>query len=271
VVRVLIFLLTALPLAAAPLEIFQGVTLEVEERSKPRPLKLHWLEADFDTPGVVFEVSPSNGKDPGEVTAAVPTAQAEKFDWVAAMNGDAFSNAKGDKPLYYSTGMALDLMGLAVSNGETYSQPNRHYSYFYQTRDGRFDVGQGKAPKNIRHAVAGFGRLIDNGKVRPTEDGKLHPRSAIGYDPKRNVLIFLVVDGRQPGVSEGASRRELAEWLRARGATEALNLDGGGSSMLAIRQGKKVRIVNRPVGMFNQPGTTRAVGNCVGLRARPLQ
>ncbi|MEM1060600.1 MAG: phosphodiester glycosidase family protein [Verrucomicrobiota bacterium] len=258
-------------LPAAPLEIFQGVTLETEERTEPRPLRLYWVEADLDAPGVAFEVSPGNGPEPGEASAALPAEQAREHDWQVVMNGDAFSNPDGEEPLFYTEGMPVDLLGLAVSDGETYSQPHPRFGYFYQDRQGRFAVGQGKAPGDVRQAVAGFGRLIDDGKVRPTEDGKRHPRSAIGYDPKRNVLIFLVVDGRQPGVSEGASRRELAEWLHARGAREALNLDGGGSSLLAIRQGGRTRTLNRPVGLLNQPGTVRPVGNCVGLKARELK
>lgn len=262
---------TATSSFAKPLEVFRGVTLEVEERAEPRPLRLHWLEADLDVPGVSFEVSPSNGDAPGEANAALPAEMAKRLGWAAVMNGDAFSDLAGDQPLWYSSGMPVDVMGLAVHNGLTYSPPSRHYSYFYQTKSGKFGVGIGRPPKNLRHAIAGFGRIVEKGRVRPQAGGKKHPRSAIGYDPKRNVLIFLVVDGRQPGVSEGATRRELAEWMRARGATEALNLDGGGSSQLALLQGGKPRLVNQPVGLFNQPGTTRPVGNCVGIKARPLE
>ena len=40
--------------------------------------------------------------------------------------------------------------------------------------------------------------------------------------------------------------------------------------LMAIRQNGKGRIVNRPVGMFNQPGTSRPVGNCVGIKAPEL-
>lgn len=257
-------------LGAAPLEVAQGVTLEIEEKTKPRPLRLHWLEADLKTPGVSFEVSGPNGEKPGEASAALPTQVALDHGWAAVMNGDAFTNLSGDQPMFYSTGLPVDLMGLAVQNGKTFSQPNPHYSYFYQTKAGKFGVGIGAPPRHLKHAVAGFGRIIEKGRVRPSKGGKLHPRSAIGYDAKRNRLIFLVVDGRQTGVSEGVTRRELAELMRQRGATEALNLDGGGSSQLAVVQNGKARIINRPVGLFNQPGTVRPVGNCVGIKAPPL-
>ncbi len=258
-------------LSAAPLEVAKGVTLEVEERSEPRPLRLHWLEADLKTPGVSFEVSGSNGEKPGEASAALPTQVALDHGWAAVMNGDAFTNLSGDQPLFYTSGLPVNVMGLAVSDGETYSQPSKHYSYFYQTKGGRFGVGIGQPPRDLKNAIAGFGRIIEKGRIRSGKGGNKHPRSAIGYDAKRQRLIFLVVDGRQPGVSEGVTRHELAELMRKRGATEALNLDGGGSSQLAIVQNGKPRIVNRPVGLFNQPGTSRPVGNCVGIKAPPLE
>lgn len=266
-----LLLTTPCGVVAAPLEVAKGVTLEIEERSEPRPLRLHWLEADLRTPGVSFEVSGSNGDKPGEASAALPTNVALKNGWAAVMNGDAFTNLSGDQPLFYTTGLPVNLMGLAVRDGQTYSQPSEHYSYFYQTKAGKFGVGIGQPPRNLKHAVAGFGRIIEKGRIRAGKGGKKHPRSAIGYDAKRQRLIFLVIDGRQQGVSEGVTRRELAELMRARGATEALNLDGGGSAQLAIVQNGEARVVNRPVGLFNQPGTSRPVGNSVGIKAPPLE
>ena len=47
-------------------------------------------------------------------------------------------------------------------------------------------------------------------------------------------LIFLVVEGRFPGKAEGATLKQLAQMLKDIGCTEALNLDGGGSTCLLI-------------------------------------
>ena len=52
----------------------------------------------------------------------------------------------------------------------------------------------------------------------------------------------MVVDGRQAPRSAGMSLPELTDLMAALGADEALNLDGGGSSAMALRG----RIVNRP-------------------------
>ena len=49
-------------------------------------------------------------------------------------------------------------------------------------------------------------------------------------DAHRDMLLLVVVDGRQPRWSVGASLEEMVQIMRALGATDALNLDGGGSS-----------------------------------------
>jgi exopolysaccharide biosynthesis protein len=56
-----------------------------------------------------------------------------------------------------------------------------------------------------------------------------HPRTLVGWTPSGETLL-VTVDGRQPEVSVGMTLAESAELLLALGATEAINLDGGGST-----------------------------------------
>jgi exopolysaccharide biosynthesis protein len=58
----------------------------------------------------------------------------------------------------------------------------------------------------------------------------------------------VTVDGRQPEYSVGMSLRELASAMRALGATDALNLDGGGSTTFVVRDPAAgvLRVANRP-------------------------
>ncbi len=58
-----------------------------------------------------------------------------------------------------------------------------------------------------------------------------HPRAVIGNDEEGNVY-YVVIDGRFPGKADGASIYETACICRLLGMTDALNLDGGGSSTL---------------------------------------
>ncbi|MFH8728848.1 phosphodiester glycosidase family protein [Streptomyces termitum] len=70
---------------------------------------------------------------------------------------------------------------------------------------------------------------------------RANPRSMIGVDGEGRLLL-VVADGRRPGVSEGLGIDGAARLMVSLGAREALNLDGGGSSVLATAGG----IVNRP-------------------------
>lgn len=68
-----------------------------------------------------------------------------------------------------------------------------------------------------------------------------HPRTALAQLDSGKILL-LTVDGRQPGVSVGMSLQTLAELLLEFGAVEAINLDGGGSTTMVVRD----KIVNKP-------------------------
>lgn len=95
----------------------------------------------------------------------------------------------------------------------------------------------------MQTAVGGGPVLIQNAEINITNNEEIkfagkaiddkHPRSAMGYTADGR-LIFLVVEGRFPGKAEGATLKQLAQMLKDIGCTEALNLDGGGSSCLLI-------------------------------------
>ena len=59
------------------------------------------------------------------------------------------------------------------------------------------------------------------------------PRSGIGLTPDGRVLLA-TVDGRQPEYSTGMTIREFAEHMIGLGAAQALSLDGGGSTQIAV-------------------------------------
>ena len=55
-------------------------------------------------------------------------------------------------------------------------------------------------------------------------------------------LLLVTVDGRAPGHSVGASFEESAGIMRALGAADAVNLDGGGSTAMTVGRA----LVTRP-------------------------
>ncbi len=96
-------------------------------------------------------------------------------------------------------------------------------------------LGSRDAPMEV---VGGFPKLLEQG-VRVEELGvsaaTRHPRTAVGYETERGRLWLVVVDGRQAPFSVGMTLPELTDLLEALGVDEALNLDGGGSSVMVVR------------------------------------
>jgi len=94
----------------------------------------------------------------------------------------------------------------------------------------------------MRTAVGGGPVLIHDGRIWITNkeeqlfsggDLDRHPRTAMGYT-KDGHLIILAVQGRSPGIAEGATLEEVAKMLSDLRCYEAVNLDGGGSSCMLI-------------------------------------
>lgn len=95
----------------------------------------------------------------------------------------------------------------------------------------------------MRTAVGGGPVIVQNGVVKVTNEEELkfagkaindkHPRTCMGYT-KDGYLIIMVIQGRFPGLAEGATLEQEAKLLIELGCTEALNLDGGGSSCMLV-------------------------------------
>ena len=69
-----------------------------------------------------------------------------------------------------------------------------------------------------------------------------HPRTAIGTDDEGNIYL-VVIDGRFKGQADGASIFETAFICHLLGMTDAINLDGGGSSALWAEE---TGVINHP-------------------------
>ncbi|MBS1737127.1 MAG: phosphodiester glycosidase family protein [Bacteroidetes bacterium] len=95
--------------------------------------------------------------------------------------------------------------------------------------------------------IGGGPVLIQNGEVKISNNEEMkfagkaisdrHPRTAIGYT-KEGQIIILVSEGRSESAA-GLTLPQMADILQKLGCTEALNLDGGGSTCMIIN-GKQV-------------------------------
>lgn len=105
--------------------------------------------------------------------------------------------------------------------------------------------------KDVDIAIGGGPILIRDAKLQKFSGYQpRHPRTAIGFNDM--YFFLLVVDGRQKDLSIGMTLGELADFMLKLGCTEAMNLDGGGSStfwldgkiMNSPSDGRERRIAN---------------------------
>lgn len=95
----------------------------------------------------------------------------------------------------------------------------------------------------MKTAVGGGPVIVQDGKILITNNEELkfagkaiddkHPRTCMGYTSD-GYLIIMVIQGRFPGIAEGATLGQEAQLLVDLGCIEALNLDGGGSSCMLV-------------------------------------
>ena len=137
---------------------------------------------------------------------------------------------------------------------------NQHTEVIYKTKSG--DIGIGTVndifPQldNMQEVIGGRGLLIKDDVQQTVFDDISqstirYPRTAVGINKKNNTLYFLVVDGRQQGYSSGLDLNAIASLLHSLNCTNAIALDGGGSSTMIVRKGKPDGLVTFPI--INRP------------------
>lgn len=106
-------------------------------------------------------------------------------------------------------------------------------------------------PDKYMH-VMGYQAIILQGGSSINTWNEAHSRTAIGYSLDAKKFYMIVIDGRQQNYSAGTTTGQTGDILKALGAFTGFNLDGGGSSAIAINGAVK----NKP-----SDGTERAVAN----------
>jgi len=247
--------------------LFQGVTYHRETRQSPRPMVIHIVTIDLRQDGLSFLVTPGDPKADLPLKARTTSRFLDEFGLQLAINGDGFTPWESSGPLtsYPRTGDPVRPNGFAASSGVVYAQDtdNEPTLYITKTNKARFNSPDGK----IYQAISGNQILLERGQEPAGLDGEPEPRTAVGLDRRGRTLILVVVDGRQPGFSEGATLVELAGILKEHGAYYAMNLDGGGSSTLVVEDGGPT-VLNTPIDN-NLAGRERPVGNHLGVYAPP--
>ena len=111
-------------------------------------------------------------------------------------------------------------------------------------------------------AIGGLYKLVTDGETASglPNDGQA-PRTAVGVR-EDGTVIFYTIDGRQSGYSVGATLTQVAGRLVELGCTEALALDGGGSTTFGTTQPgqESFSVQNKP-----SEGVQRAITNALFL------
>ncbi|MEI8128307.1 MAG: phosphodiester glycosidase family protein [bacterium] len=125
--------------------------------------------------------------------------------------------------------------------------PAQSLDKFADEKDVKFEVLTTPEWKEVNHIISGGPYLVKNSNVYVdvTEQklgsiGGRNPRTAVGYTAN-NHLIIVTVDGREKS-SIGMTLFELASFMKSIGCVNAMNLDGGGSTVLYVNG----RVVNHP-------------------------
>ena len=172
----------------------------------------------------------------------------------AAVNGDFFSFDN------YSTN------GPAMSNGVGWGGADHTYVAPIQFGANQVAIpgheGTGGVAPWAREVVGGHPTILVGGARRDNNGDSLctarHPRTALGFNADRTKLYLAVIDGRST-TRIGMTCDEMVTLFQGLGATDAVNLDGGGSSAMWLAG---TGVVNNP-----SDGNQRVVANHLAIRA----
>jgi len=269
-------------------EPFLGVRHIFQTETSPRPLKIHAVEIDLSAPGLSFRVTPRSASypgpyingSPGETNHQTTRAFANAYGAQVAING----------ALYASSGSWANNLGLTAAIGDEYS-PWEGGAYNDNYFDDTLHISPGnlaqivKRPQSIPsgwetdppiarddlyNAVTGSHRIVQNGAAVSIVDNGLctcdplglHARTGVGLTADNSKLLLMTVD--KQGGSQGVTLPELAAFMLGHGATNAINLDGGGSTTMVMNfYGDGL-----PAQLINSTGE-RAVGTNLGVFALP--
>ncbi|MBR4172164.1 MAG: phosphodiester glycosidase family protein [Kiritimatiellae bacterium] len=235
-------------------QITEGVRYTRLVYEQPRKMKGYAMRIDLSNPTFAFT---ANGRDPewgkpmpdytnGTIRTQRVTVRdfllnarepvgkgGHGLDMIVAFNTAPWGPWR--KPFTFRYG---DPHGYNVSNGEmiTDNHDKGQSPVFVIWKNGTASILP-SVPTERRSDVwishAGFDLILKDGKplVNPKQ-GSYHPRMVLGLSADRRWLYVLAVDGRQKNWSIGADYWDLAKMMLRLGATDAINMDGGGSTTL---------------------------------------
>ena len=218
--------------------IFENVVYKTKTMNDPYLQEIYIVKMNLNDKDIRFTVTPPRDN------AGVRTNFMKTSDFLASQNAQVAINANG-----WNRATDQSLMGLAAYHGDIYGSPGSDHSTIFFSKDNEvsFVINGEEKPDPIWNAVSARAVIVEDGINLKIGADKLEPRTTIGLDEYNNIMIFVVVDGRQKGYSAGAGLESMARHQINEGATIAFNADGGGSSTMAIQGKNNEGMENSPV------------------------
>lgn len=258
----------------SPTAIFSGITYE-RQVNRNRPQVIHIVDIDLTQAGIDVFVSPGSSElaSDREIKALTTSDFLTQYGLQLAVNAHFFYPFEEETPWRFTPhpGDLANVLGIAVSSGRMYSPPQESWPALCFGADGRAQLQPGgTCPPATRHAIAGNQALILAGESMPLEENdRSYGRVMVALNQPGDRLWLVVVDGKQPYYSEGATLAQLIEIAQGLGADAALNLDGGGSTTLVMAADRGAKVLNAPI-HTKWPMRERPVASHLGFRAVPI-
>lgn len=246
-------------------EFRDGVKIKELSFSEPRLMKAWVMRVDLKTPGIGFVTTERAARwgermpDYTNGVRIIRTKREKTADFMLRKRADGrnVEIAVNTAPWgpwcppwnhrWADPGRWVVSDGVEVCAGKT----PRKGALFVVRKDGRAEITSCVPPEErseVAHVHPGFRIIATNGVAMAGHDLKaLHPRTAFGLSRDGRYLYLLALDGRQPGYSLGANLGDLCDILLAAGASDIMNMDGGGSTSLVVFERKTgaPRMLNR--------------------------
>ncbi len=257
-------------------ELAQGVNYErfALDSGTGRSAIGHLVTIDLTNPCVVLHTS--HVAEDGTAKALKNITWAQRNSMLVSMNGSFFYPYK-EFPTYWDVtpneGDEVQVLGPTVSTlGHPKPTATKTTGTSWQGIsvwiDGEYRPGMGAdIPPSSIWGITGREQILTDGEIS-AEPSEPYARSVIGIDPVSKQMWWLVVDGKQPGYSYGATLEASAKLLAERGAVDAVEMDGGGSSIMVYYDGAQFERLTRPM-QIRIPGRSRAIANHVGIARGP--
>lgn len=215
------------------------------------PVHTFWLAVDTKKASLAIG-TPNDGLQAKDIRATVPSmidrAVANGKNVVAAVNADFFNMFGDGSP-----------SGLCVKDGICIANADSKRAFIGIKKDGTPVLttlaDEPEVLGELQQAAAGLQMILKDGAFYewgPLEPFAFtrHPRTAAGLCDDDTVLL-LVVDGRIPDYSNGASLVDLGLLMQSFGAKRAVNLDGGGSSVCYTKENGEFVLHSNPADLVH--------------------